>query len=218
MLQPARKVNPPILAAKNWRTNAELIADIAAVGYLKPTDKVLDPTYGRGIWWKCWRPKDLHAHDLALTGVDFRNLPYADGTFDAVAYDPPYISPGGRKTSTLGGKAVNPALEGSDYHDRYGLVDVPTSPAELQELMNEGLSECARVTKAKGFVLVKCQDYVSSGKLWNGTYYTQRHAIEKLGLAQVDRFERISAPRPQPPHARQVHARRNVSTLLIFQV
>jgi hypothetical protein len=36
----------PILAATSWRSNAELIADCAALGYLRANWLTLDPTYG----------------------------------------------------------------------------------------------------------------------------------------------------------------------------
>jgi hypothetical protein len=140
-------------------TNADLIVDCVKLGYLHDTDMILDPTYGRGVWWRKWRPTRLVAHNRGDDGVDFRDLPYADGTFDAVAYDPPYVCIGGRKTSGI-----------PDMHDRYGLTAAPRTPADLQQLINAGLSEAARVVKPRGIVLCKCQDYVSSGRLWIGTH------------------------------------------------
>ena len=111
---------PPVLAAHAWPTNAHLIADVAHLGYLTDTDRVIDPTYGRGIWWQRWRPADLTAHDIRADGIDFRDLPHPSGRFDAAAYDPPYVCVGGRRTTTV-----------PDLHDRYGLTDAPNTPAEL---------------------------------------------------------------------------------------
>lgn len=202
----------PVLAAHQWNKNADLIADMARLGYLRPDWLTLDPTYGRGNWWTTWRPERLVTHDLRLDGVDFRRLPEADTSFDAVAYDPPYVCIGGRKTTTM-----------PDFHDRFGLTDAPGSPAELQELINGGLSEAWRVVKPEGIVLAKCQDYVSSGKLWIGTHHTLAHAIA-VGFEPIDRLEMVQArPRPQPLNrhngepTRQVHARRNLSTLLVLR-
>lgn len=119
---------PPVLAAHAWPTNAHLIADVAHLGYLTDTDRVIDPTYGRGIWWQRWRPADLTAHDIRADGIDFRDLPHPSGRFDAAAYDPPYVCVGGRRTTTV-----------PDLHDRYGLTDAPNTPAELQQLIADGL-------------------------------------------------------------------------------
>jgi hypothetical protein len=86
----------------------------------------------------------------------------------------------------------------------------------LQELMNYGLSEMFRVVKPKSLVFMKCQDYVSSGKLWPGVFLSLKHAYS-LGFVLFDRFEHVSGVKAQPPGRRQVHARRNHSTLLVFQ-
>ena len=195
----------PVLAADTWTTNAHLIEDVARLGYLKPTDRVIDPTYGRGVWWQRWMPAELVAHDLTMDGVDFRHLPHDAGMFDAAAYDPPYVCVGGRATTGT-----------AELHDRYGLTDAPTTPGDLQELIGEVLAEVARVVKPRGIVLCKCQDYVSSGHLWPGTYYTTLHAYG-MGLRLVDRLEHLGGIRPQPPGRRQVHALRNLSTLLVFR-
>ncbi len=196
----------PILAAYNWRTNAELIADLARLGYLKKKDVVLDPTYGKGTWWNTWSPDQLVTHDIKMDGVDFRDLPEADDTFDAVAFDPPYVSVGGRATSTI-----------PDFLSRYGMATAPSSPAGVQNLIFDGLKEIARVIKPRKYVLVKCQDYVSSGKLWEGTALTRNYAVDKLGFKVVDRIEHIGHTRAQPPGRRQVHARRNLSTMFVFK-
>lgn len=195
-----------MLAASSWPTNAHMIEDCARLGYLKYEDRVLDPTYGRGVWWQRWRPTVLVTHDIRQDGVDFRDLPYEDDEFDAAVFDPPYVSVGGRKTTGL-----------PDMHDRFGLGDAPGSPAGVQALINGGLVEVARVVKPRGLVLVKCQDYISSGKFWPGTHKTTAYALG-LGLEIVDRLEHVAGVRPQPPGRRQVHARRNLSTLLVFRV
>lgn len=194
-----------ILAAHNWASNAELIQDCAALGYLNEDWNILDPTYGKGNWWKLWWPRALVKHDMALDGTDFRKLPYADNTFDAITYDPPYVSVGGRKTTGM-----------STMYEAYGLIDAPSSPAELQVLINDGLTEMYRLVKKGGYVLVKNQDYVSSGKLWIGTHWTLSHALE-LGFTCQDRLEHMGKSRPQPSHARQLHARRNLSTMFVLK-
>jgi len=139
-------------------------------------------------------------------GVDFRDLPEVDGAYDVAVFDPPYVCVGGRTTTGL-----------PDMHDRYGLTDAPRTPAGVQALIDDGLAEVARVVRHRGLVLVKCQDYITSGRLWPGTHHTTTRGLE-LGLRLVDRLEYLTSPRPQPSGRRQVHARRNLSTLLVWEV
>jgi tRNA G10 N-methylase Trm11 len=191
-----------ILAATAWHTNADMVLDLRTLGYLNPEDRILDPTYGKGIWWKKWKPAKL-----VVSAHDFTKLPYASNVFDVATFDPPYVSKGGRKTSGI--------IEVMD--DRYGQVDCPATPQLLQDLINDGLREMNRVVRHRGLVLVKCKDYISSGKLFPGTHHTLCTALE-LGMRYKDRFEHLSGVGPQPPGRRQIHARRNFSTLLVLEV
>lgn len=196
---------PPVLAAHRWPSNAELILDCRRLGYLRDEWRTLDPTAGRLTWWKLWRPTTLICHDKDLDGTDFRKLDYPDDHFDAIAYDPPFVCKGGRATSGI-----------TEMDERYGQDDAPATPALLQGLINDGLTEMYRLVHPGGIVLVKVMDYVSSGKLFEGTFFTRLHAGE-LGFKTFDRFEYIGTPGPQPPGRRQVHARNNVSTLFVFR-
>lgn len=237
----------PVLAATAWPTNGHLIAACHLLGYLLDTDHVLDPTYERGIWWQQWRPEKLTTHHRAVDGSDFRSLPYPDGSFDAVAFDPPYVCPGGRKTSTV-----------KEMHDRFGMQEggaedpMFSTPAELQQIINDGLTEMVRLVRPRaskhrgGIVLVKCQNYIWSGEFWPGAELVRDHAMS-LGCDVVDRLEYLTSPGPQPSTTkcgqckgsglvgpltdplcprceglgalarRIVHARRNLSTLWVFR-
>lgn len=201
-----------VLAANRWASNAELIEDVAKLGYLNADWLTLDPTYGRGIWWKKWRPNTLITHNRDQDGVDFRKLPHADSTFQAIAFDPTYVSVGGRKTTGI-----------PEFHAQYGMADAATTPAGVQAEINDGLDEMIRVLGSRGSLLVKCQDYISSGQFWPGTHYTLSHALA-LGCELIDRLEHIGSPRRQPTRTRkdgtpvvQQHSRRNLSTLLVFR-
>jgi hypothetical protein len=193
-----------VMAATEWSSNAEMVKDLVTLGYFKPKSKVLDPTYGKGTWWKEYRPANLTTHDLKHDGVDFRNLPEPDKHFDIVAFDPPYIAVGGRTTSTI-----------KDFNGRYGLHSTPKTPEGLQTFINEGINELYRVLKPRGLLMVKCCDYVSSGKLFPGSHYTLEHALSH-NFSLVDRLYYIRKPGPQSQTS-QVHARQNLSTLLIVK-
>lgn len=191
-----------VLAAHTWRNNAELIADVARLGYI--TGRVVDLTYGHGLFWTRYRPDQLVAHDRNPEkgdGVDFRRLPEPDGTYDTVVFDPPYKLSG------------TPAL--GDFDQRYG-IDVPTRWQDRMALILDGTREAVRVCRPGGHVLVKCQDQVVSGAI---RWQTREVAAvaESHGCVQVDRFDLLGKHRPQPAGRRQVHAQGRPSTLLVFR-
>jgi tRNA G10 N-methylase Trm11 len=203
----AIKTQDLILAATAWPTNAHMVQDLHRIDYIKQTDLVLDPTYGKGVWWKLWQPDNLIIRsNLTDSNFDFRNMEFEDNYFDVITYDPPYVA--------TGGKATNSNID--TMRDGYGINEAPKTAGELQTLINDGLTEMYRVIKPSGLVLTKCQDYVTSGKLHAGTYWTMKHGLE-LGFTVYDRFEHLGKARAQPPRLRQLHARRNLSTLIVFQ-
>ena len=191
-----------VMAMGTRRNNAELMADCAKLGYL--TEPVLDATYGLGRMWRTHTPTLLFTNDRhtqADRHDDFRYLSFADGSFGSVVFDPPYKLNG---TSTgRGPSAADSAYGvGGDY--------VPV--AERHRLIIDGIAECARVTNR--WLLVKCADQVSSGKVWFQTRIFA-DAGEDCGLTLVDQLH-VQGYRPQPA-IRQVHARRDYSTLLVFR-
>lgn len=189
-----------IKAIGTWRTNGELIADVARLGYISEDSYTLDPTYGLGNWWTHFRPHQLVTHDLKLDGVDFRRLPHQDETFDVVAYDPPY---------KLNGTPT------PEVDDRYG-VGEPTHWQDRLILMQVGLKECLRVVRRRGYVLAKCQDQVCSGRVVWQTAMMADAAFDYGAAAWVDHLL-MPGGRPQPAGRRQVHAHRNYSSLLVFR-
>lgn len=208
-----------VLAATKWNTNADLILACVELGYLRKEWSTVDVTWGRGNWWKKWRPDLLIAGDEKIPAdpppnfvrLDFTDLPWPDSMFRVVAFDPPYVCLGGRKTSKLG-----------EFNDRYGLTEAPRTPVALQHLIDDGLGECYRVVEPGGFVLAKCADYITSGRLWLGTHHTLTRALA-LGFTVQDRLEMIATRRRAQPPTRngkpfvQQHAGRNLSTLLVLK-
>jgi hypothetical protein len=192
---------PKVRAAHAWKSNAHLIEDVAKLGYLN--GHVLDPTYGKGRWWKRWQPKRLTTS--ADVPLDFRRMPFPTDTFDAVVFDPPYVAPGGRETSTIKG-----------MHADYGMDGTRPTPWETWDYNQAGFWECVRVVGDGGYVLYKSKDYVTSGHVqWVIDWIIGDTYDSNLDL--VDRFEHVGRPGPQS-QKEQVHARRNLSTLLVFRV
>lgn len=198
----------PLLGSVVTGTNADLIAAIAPLYIDGHT--VLDVTYGRGGWWKRYRPAGLVAHDLALDGVDFRELPEHDHSVDVVCFDPPYVPAGGQRSTVV-------TRGEQDYRDRFGLTEY-RSQAELDALIADGLAECARV--ARHWLLVKCSDYV------NARHFTLGHrrvlnAADRLGLTNDgDAWDLIVHHTGSGPGGHNIfeplRARRHHSYLLVF--
>ena len=208
-----------VLSATSWATNADMILDVVDLGLIKPTDQVLDLTWGRGTWWKKYdHPTGIVANVglgpsdrfVGLKSIrvhhDYRDLPIEwANSFDVVCFDPPYIAMGGRKTSGL-----------PDFMDRFGLEAAPGDPKSLHEYNVQGLAEAMRVCTPKGFVMTKCADYISSGRLQLGSHWMLEDALN-LGFKVHDKLIHVGHARVQPGGRRTVHARQNTSVLWIFQ-
>lgn len=198
----------PVLAWGDWPTNAHLIADCVKLGYLRDTDTVLDPTYGKGTFWKVWRPTaaTLFGTDGVAEkspsgmAVDVRHLPWDDRYFDATVFDPPYKLNGTSRPEDV------------FVDERYGVHEKATWQDRMA-LIVDGTLECARVTRRH--LLVKCQDQVVSGKKrWQTLLVNE--AAEKAGFGLVDRFD-FHSYRPQPMEGRtQRTAHVCSSQLLVF--
>lgn len=199
--------DPPILAIFKWATNADLILAAHKLGYLEDDWLTLDMTFGKGVWWKRYRPKTLITNDLKKGSpqmrFDFCRAPFADNTFKVVAYDPPY------KLNGTPNKATD---------EPYG-VEVPTRWQDRMDLIYAGVREGCRVTS--DVLLVKCQDQVCSGNVRWQTHEIYKLALE-CGMYLEDELH-MEGGRPQPKKnpdgsiRRQVHARRNFSTLMVFR-
>lgn len=187
----------PLLSSVVHGSNADLIAAVAPL-YL--TGTVLDTTYGRGMWWRRHRPAQLVAHDIDLDGVDFRDLPHPDASFDTVCFDPPYVPRHGSNHQI-------PARD-VDFRSRFGLTE-PRTERQLRALIDDGLTECARV--ARRWLLVKCNDYC------NGRQFKLGHVLvlataEQIGWRCHDLLIHAAGTGPgggqilEPKRARRAHS------------
>ena len=124
--------------------------------------------------------------------------------FDVIAFDPPYVAKDSGSGSSM-----------EDFDDRYGLGGHASGKALHDDNM-VGLAELARVLAPKGRILAKCMDYTDGREFLPITYWTVRTALEELGLQIIDRFEHVGLERQYQRGDGQDHARRNLSTLLVF--
>lgn len=128
-------------------TSADVVRGLADLWW--PTGLILDPTYGNGAFWKGFPQERVVGHDIdpkrAKSGVcDFTALPYKNGEFPLVVFDPPF----------------QPATVNGLIGERF------TKPvrgvAGVRLLLEAGLRECWRVTNDG--LIVKVQDYIHDHK------------------------------------------------------
>lgn len=195
-----------IMAADRFGTNTQLMQTVEALGYFDHRGTSIDVTWGRGKWWKHVKPPNLIAHDkYTLDGVDYLNLPERDGSVTLAAFDPPYISPGGRTTSTM-----------TDFNNRYGVDRVARTPHLLDAEVERALRELWRVLEPGGIVLHKTANYITSGKL----HLSQIDAINSgiaIGFKLDEMLLHVGNVRAQPSGRKVRHARQNVSYLLVWR-
>lgn len=196
-----------VCAATKWKSNAEMILDIVELGYIRPTDRVIDLTFGGGKWWTLYQHPGLFWANLSpddgldeippymdgWTCRDFREfgeiLDHAvieNGGFDVTVFDPDYVSMGGRATSGM-----------PEFMDRYGLRNSASTPELLQKDNERGLAEAMRITKPGGLILAKCAPYISSGVRKEGDWWA-RDAALAMGLTVHDMLIHVGNVRAQP--------------------
>lgn len=193
-----------VKAIGEWKNNAELIRDLAELGYIN--GRVLDPTYGLGRFWTLHKPVDFIGCDLNAKrspigrSVDFTALPWPCKSFETVVFDPPY------KLNGTGGSHAS--------DDAYGVANSVRWQDRMQ-LCRDGIAECVRVLKGGGHLLVKCQDQVCSAHVrWQTIDFTA--TAVGLGCDLVD-MAHLPSYRAQPEGRSQQHLRRNYSTMLILR-
>lgn len=197
------KYTGPLPQSVQRGNNADLVWTLRDL-YFSNDRSIVDLTYGtEGGWWRRWRPDSLVVSDF-----DFTNLPFLDGEFDTVCYDPPYVMTGGAATSKL----LN-----DGYRERFGINDLARSEGELLGLILAGLADASRITdKDDGFLCVKCMDFVGSGRFCDWSYAVHT-AAKAMGMHLYDEVIHNAGSGPgghnisEPKRARRAH-----SKLLVF--
>ena len=180
--------------------------------YVEQGSVVADVTYGKGVFWRNVPEGlyDLQATDIQ-TGVDCRELPYANGEIDCVVLDPPYMhSPGGTAHSQQ-----RPFEEYYRNNQAGGQTRRKYHEAVLDLYLDAG-REAHRVLRKRGVFIVKCQDEVCS----NRQRFTHVELITEynhIGFTAEDLFVVVRNNRPGVSRmVKQVHARKNHSYFLVF--
>ena len=188
-------------------TNADLFPHILQL-YAKPGDKIADVTYGRGVFWKNVDTSQYEFYPSDIqTGVDMCQLPYRDNSFNMVIIDPPYMhTPGTVEDSISGQYQVNALAETGIRRTQ-----------DVIELYRLGMIEAKRILEPRGFMVVKCQDGIESGKQHWNHIALYNIAVVSLNMYGKDLFVLVQRNQPARRWPHQLHARKNHSYFWVFQ-
>lgn len=199
-------------------TNADIFPRVLAL-HVNEGARVADVTYGKGVFWRkvATNKYDFHPSDIS-DGIDCRDLPYDDESFDCIVFDPPYMEGFFRN----GGTTKAGAGTHKAFRDHYSNGHESPSNggrkwhAAVVELYEAGGREAHRVLKDKGVFVVKCQDEVSANRQ-NLTHVEIVNAYADTGFVCKDLFIVVRPNRPGMSRLlKQVHARKNHSYFLVF--
>jgi len=177
--------------------------------YVPEGSAIADLTWGRGNFWvgidqSRYKLIRLDKYTPCDVKADFRAVPLADESQDAVVFDPPYVTRMGFKRRSK----QNP--NGSNQKFAFGLdASGPKNEREIDELYAAGTAEARRILKRGGGILIlKTMD-------------TQRW--RRVELANLPGFKLIDllvvVTQGKPPRTRYVqkHARKNHSYFMVFR-
>ena len=199
-------------------TNADIFPRVLAL-HVKEGTRIADVTYGKGVFWRKvdTNKYDFHPSDIS-DGIDCRDLPYEDASFDCVVFDPPYMEGFFRDSGTTKAGAGTHKTFRDHYSNGH---ESPTNGggkwhAAVVELYEAGGREAHRVLKDRGVLVVKCQDEVSANRQ-NLTHVEIINTYADTGFVCKDLFVVVRANRPGMSRLlKQVHARKNHSYFLVF--
>ena len=175
-----------------------------------PPQRILDATVNAGRFWRGSRRPviglDIHPHYRPAVVGNNLYMPFRDGSFDVVVYDPPHIPNQGKDRS-------------KDFNVRFGLV-LKSSAAQgynFSQLYLPFVHEAYRLLKADGILLCKIADYVHNHRLqWAHVDLIQ--AATAVGFCPCDCIVKIrKGPIVDPKWQVAHHARRHHSYWLVFR-
>jgi len=210
-----------VILSARVETNDDVFPDVLEL-HVEPGSSVTDVTYGKGVFWKQVPSGryDLTATDInparspdSTLGVDCRDLPHDDGSYDCVVLDPPYRE-GFYKPES------KPSDDDYWISERYG-GNRGTREATYHEAVLDMYAaageEAHRVLCENGVLIAKMQDEVSRDEQ-RLTHIEVTNLYEELGFHTKDLFVVV---RPDTPAVGRMYeqrrARKSHSYFLVYE-
>lgn len=214
-----------VIVSAHVGENAAVFPKVLAL-HVEEGARIADLTCGNLVFWDRVPPGryDLTATDLdasksrdSVEGVDCRDTPHAEDSFDAVVLDPPYAAgffrdraenrPGtGTHDSFRSAYSSGVAPKGSGKYHRAVL-----------DLYGAAGREARRILRDGGTFIVKVQDEVCANTQ-ELTHIQITDDYEEMGFETIDLFVVVRANRPSVSGMeKQVHARKNHSYFMVYR-
>jgi len=147
----------------------EIIRNILSL-HVKQETFDIDPCFSRGaIYKRAGVPNPRFCSDITNSRgsviADSRTLPLPDGCAHSLLFDPPFLATRGKSLSSD---------KGNITARRFGVYENEPS---LYSFYHDSIKEFGRILKPKSYLVVKCQDKVSSG-----TQYWSHIGIGQMAL------------------------------------
>jgi SAM-dependent methyltransferase len=196
------------LSSVSDESDARLIERLLDFYPRRRPEAILDATANtRKFWAGTTRPVtflDIDPKYHPDVVGDFRAMPFGDGSFDVVVFDPPHVPNQGRDQQ-------------KDFRDRFGLGEKSGAATgySLSHLYPPFCAEAYRVLRPEGIVLAKIADYVHNHQAhWAHVDFLA--AAEAAGFTNCDLIVKVrKGPIVDPKWKRAHHARRRHSYWLI---
>lgn len=166
-----------------------------------------DLTYSKGNFYNTTgidKPAfcfDVNPQVDGVIKADSRHIPVADGKFNCIVFDPPFLA--------TTGKSLKDNNSSNLINKRFGVYP---SEKELHQMYVDTLKECNRVLSDGGILIFKCQDKVSSSKQYMSHCFIYNEAV-KAGFYPIDLFVLLVKTRlvanwqaKNQKHARKYHS------------
>jgi hypothetical protein len=191
-------------------TDAALLERLFEFYPRRPPRLILDATVNTGRFWAgSARTRigiDINPRFRPDVVADYRRMPFADCSFDAVVYDPPHIPNQGHDRS-------------KDFNDRFGLVLKSTAEDgyNFTHLYSLFAREAFRVVEPDGMLFCKIADYVHNHRYQWAHVEFVRAAVD-AGFCACDCIVKVrKGPIVDPKWKTAHHARRQHCYWLVFR-